>query len=126
MINLFVPKHYSPEIWVDYIKQGFRVNRFLPRPAKEVDQMSAAEFLRAGWGEMLENMDSKIDNCCLASIIMPEGSGIIRLKCDEDYFCVTVQRKNQMRTIAMWQFTKCLEDYRLDELWTNLIKLENR
>lgn len=121
---MFTPKHYPPEVWGNYIKRGFRVNRFLARPAKEVDLMTADEFLRAGWGEILGNEDWKIDSCCLANIIMPQKSGIIRLKCDEDYFYITSQRNCQIKSIFQWQFTKCFKDFRLDELWANIVKME--
>ena len=70
---MFEPKHYSFENWVEYTKKGFRVNRFLARPSNMVDRMTAAEFLRAGWGEMLESLDGKAESCCLASIVLPEN-----------------------------------------------------
>ena len=113
MITLFEPKHYSFENWAEYTKKGFRV-----------DRMTAAEFLRAGWGEMLESLDGKAEGCCLASIVLPQKAGIIRLKCDEDYFGIVGQKSSEIKNLAQWQLAKCFEGFRLDELWTNMAELQ--
>ncbi len=121
---MFEPKHYSFENWVEYTKKGFRVNRFLARPSNMVDRMTAAEFLRAGWGEVLESLDGKAESCCLASIVLPQKAGIIRLKCDEDYFGIVSQKGSEIKNLAQWQLAKCFEGFRLDELWTNMVELQ--
>ena len=107
---MFEPKHYSFENWAEYTKKGFRVNRFLARPSNMVDRMTAAEFLRAGWGEMLESLDGKAEGCCLAS--------------DEDYFGIVGQKSSEIKNLAQWQLAKCFEGFRLDELWTNMAELQ--
>jgi len=122
VITLFVPKHYPAESWLSYLNRGFRLNRFLARPASVIKQMNAADFLRAGWEEMFINDSEKITDCCLASIVLPQKAGVIRLKCDEDYFYISNQINAQTNTPIKWQLTKCFEGFRLDELWMNMIK----
>lgn len=74
---------------------------------------------------MFKSGDERGVGCCLASIILPQKAGVIRLNCDEDYFFISRQHNAQVMGLARWQFAKRFEGFRLDELWMNMIETKD-
>lgn len=121
---LFHPEHFSPETWQQCKQDGYKLRRFLPLPQQQLSEMDAEKFLDEGRHFFMTSpgIDVNKESCVLAKIFAPDGRAVC-LWLDRDYFDIYIRDSNGTDSMAYWQFGFTFQDFRQDELWSNMVML---
>lgn len=121
MNTIFIPKHYSADVWEQYKQKGYKLCRYLAIPAQQMQAIDAEAFLLKGRDIFITSLStgSDQDSCILAKIFEPGGKSVC-LRTDRDFFEIYTRHADGTDTAAYWQWASALRGSRQDELWSNM------
>jgi len=121
----FIPKHFPLNTWSTYLNKGYKLQRFLALPQKNISSMSAEEYLANAIDILMSTQSTENSSCVAAKVFAPNGR-VACLRLDRDYFDIYLKSAEGITTMASWQFAKFFRDFSQEELWCNMAMLLNQ
>jgi len=121
-VKHFKPEHFPLNAWDSYVKNGYKLQRYLALPLKVISTMNAKEFLLNALDILMSTDSTENSSCVAAKIFIPSGQ-VVCLRLDRDYYEIYVKDSEGISTITSWQFTKCFDGFSQEELWCNMVNM---